>query len=61
VPTFRTYLTTNTSHLTDMQTCSDGAVRRPPGLGLSGRNYPPASLLLRRGRQLRSYSEVAWR
>src|SRR5881409_620352 len=49
-PTFRTYLTTNTSHLTDMQTCSDGAVRRLPAVGLNDRNAPPASLLLRRGR-----------
>ena len=60
-PTFRTYLTTNTSHLTDMQTCSDGAVRRPPALGLSDRNASPASLLLRRSSQVRGYSEVAWR
>jgi hypothetical protein len=59
-PTFRTYLTTNTSHLTDMQTCSDGAVRRPPVVGLN-QDAPPASLLLRRGRQGRGYSEVAWR
>src|SRR5213596_482562 len=58
-PTFRAYLTTNTSHLIDMQTCSDGAVRRPPAVGLSDRNAPPASLLLRRGRQVRGYSEVA--
>src|SRR6266487_2854110 len=34
-PTFRAYLTTNTSHLIDMQTCSDGAVRRPPAVGLN--------------------------
>src|SRR5213075_1482965 len=44
-PTFRTYLTTNTSDLTDMQTCSHGAachaeaprrrVRRPPVAGLN--------------------------
>ena len=60
-PTFRTYLTTNTRHLTDKQTCSDDAVRRPPGVGLSDRNAPPASLLLRRGRQVRGYSEVAWK
>src|ERR1700757_150679 len=40
MPTFRTYLTTNTSHLTDMQTCSDGAVRCPLGLGLNDRNAP---------------------
>src|SRR5881296_1124902 len=60
-PTFRTYLTTDTSHLTDMQTCSDGAVRRLPAVGLNDRNAPPASLLLRRGRQERDYSEVAWR
>src|SRR5213596_1013330 len=58
-PTFRAYLTTNTSHLIDMQTCSDGAVRRPPAVGLNDRNAPPASLLLRRGRQGRGYSEVA--
>src|SRR6266478_2635629 len=45
-PTFRTYLTTNTSHLTDMQTCSDGAVRHPPAVGLNDKNTPPASLLL---------------
>ena len=50
-PTFRTYLTTNTSHLTDMQTCSDGAVRHPPAVGLNDRNAP----------QVRGYSEVAWR
>jgi len=61
MPTFRTYLTTNTSHLTDMQTCSDVAVRCPLGLGLSCRNTPPASLLLWRGKQVRGYSEVAWR
>jgi NADH-quinone oxidoreductase subunit M len=58
-PTFRTYLTTNTSHLTD--TCSDGSVRRLPAVGLSDRNAPPASLLLRRGTQVRGYTEVAWR
>jgi NADH:ubiquinone oxidoreductase subunit 4 (subunit M) len=51
VPTFRTYLTTNTSHLTDTQTCSGGAVHHPPGLGLSGRNDP----------HVRGYSEVAWK
>jgi NADH-quinone oxidoreductase subunit M len=61
VPTLRTYLTTNTSHLTDMQTSSDGAVHRPPAVRLSDRNVPPASLLLLRGRQVRGYSEVAWR
>jgi NADH:ubiquinone oxidoreductase subunit 4 (subunit M) len=70
-PTFRAYLTTNTSHLTDMQTCSDGAarhaeasrrrVRHPPAVGLNDRNAPPASLLLRHGRKGRGYSEVAWR
>jgi NADH-quinone oxidoreductase subunit M len=60
-PTFRAHLTTTASHLIDMRACGDGTVRRPPGLGLSGRNYPPASLLLRRGRQARSYSEVAWK
>ena len=51
VPTFRMYLTTNTSHLTDMQICSDGAVHRPPGLGLSDRNTP----------KVRGTSEVAWK
>jgi NADH-quinone oxidoreductase subunit M len=61
VPTFRTYLTANTSHLTDMQTCSNGPARRPPAAGLSDRNAPTASLLLRRGSQVRGYSEVAWR
>src|SRR5947207_2213511 len=60
-PTFRAYLTTNTSHLTDMQTRSDDAVRRPPAVGLNERNASPGSLLLRRGRQGRGYSEVAWR
>jgi len=60
-PTFRTYLTTKTSHFTDMQSCCDGAVRRPPAVRLSDRNASPASLLLRRGRQGRGYSEVAWR
>ena len=50
-PTFRTYLTTNTSHLIDMQTCSDGAVRRPPAVGLNDRNAS----------QVGGYSEVAWR
>jgi NADH:ubiquinone oxidoreductase subunit 4 (subunit M) len=48
-PTFRTYLTTNTSHLTD--TCSDGSVRRPPAVRLSDRNAP----------QVRGYNQVAWR
>src|SRR5213075_1562883 len=60
-PTFRTYLTTNTRHRTDKQTSSDDAVRRPPGVGLSDRNARPPSLLLRRGRQVRGYSEVAWK
>jgi hypothetical protein len=60
-PTFRTYLTTNTSHLTDIQTCSDGAVHHPSGLELSDRNTGPASLLLGRDRQVRGYSEVVWR
>jgi NADH-quinone oxidoreductase subunit M len=59
--TFRTHLTANTSDLIDMQTCSDGTVRRSPALGLSGRNAAPAALLLRRGRQVCGYSEVAWR
>jgi NADH-quinone oxidoreductase subunit M len=49
-PTFRTYLTTNTSHLTDMQTCSHGAVRRPLVVGLT-EDRP----------QGRGYNEVAWR
>jgi len=50
-PTFRTYLTTNTSPLTDMQTCSHSAVRRPPVVGLNDRNAP----------QVRGYNEGAWR
>jgi NADH-quinone oxidoreductase subunit M len=50
-PAFRTYLTTNTSPLTDMQTCSHGAVRRPPVVGLNDRNAP----------QVRGYNEEAWR
>src|SRR5438128_3304501 len=50
-PAFRTYLTTNTSPLTDMQTCSHGAVRRPPVVGLNDRNAP----------QVRGYNEGAWR
>jgi NADH-quinone oxidoreductase subunit M len=49
-PTFRTYLTTNTGDLTDMQTCSHGAVRRPPVAGLN-EDAP----------QGRGYNEVAWR
>jgi hypothetical protein len=49
-PTFRTYLTTDTSDLTDMQTCSHGAVRRSPVAGLN-EDAP----------QGRIYNEVAWR
>ena len=50
-PAFRTYLTANKSYLTDVQTCSHGAVRRPPAVGLDTGNAP----------QGRGYNELAWR
>jgi NADH-quinone oxidoreductase subunit M len=50
-PTFQTYLSANRSHLTDMQTCSRGAVRRLPAVGLDDGKAP----------QGRGYSELTWR
>jgi NADH-quinone oxidoreductase subunit M len=50
-PAFRTYLTANKSYLTDVQTCSHGAVRRPPAVGLDTGNAP----------QGRGYNELAWK
>jgi len=39
-PMFRSYLTADTNDLTDMQTCSHGAVRRLPGLTTDEENAP---------------------
>src|SRR4029453_3254575 len=50
-PTFQAYLSANRSHLTNMQSCSHGAVRGSQTLATNKEDAP----------QRRGYNELTWR